>query len=209
MIPFRKITLADAPTIASFFEGDERERAIKAIKRFAKSGDSDLCMAIVDGMLVFRQEASQLYVYSMPVGHGNLRLVLMQMMQAADLMGYDWLIVGIRQEEQELLRAALPQHFKFSGEEKFSYLDMLNFGRSIVDTNTYVAVPVQDYSGSIFHNHRRRVRADLIAPSPVALCCNSAAAKISKQRHTSGLDDEKQRRPTTMVSRLNCRQVLS
>ena len=157
MIPFRKITLADAPTIASFFEGDERERAIKAIKRFAKSGESDLCMAIVDGMLVFRQEASQLYVYSMPVGHGNLRLVLMQMMQAADLMGYDWLIVGIRQEEQELLRAALPQHFKFSGEEKFSYLDMLNFGRSIVDTNTYVAVPVQDYSGSIFHNNEPMV----------------------------------------------------
>ena len=157
MIPFRKITLADAPTIAAYFEGEERERAIKVIKSFAKSGESDLTMAIVDGMLVLRQEASQLYVYSMPVGDGNLRLVLMQMMESAAMMNYDWLIVGIRQEEMETLRAALPQHFKFSNEEKFSYLDMLNFGRSIVDTNTYVAVPVLDYNGSIFHNNEPMV----------------------------------------------------
>lgn len=153
MIPFRKITLADAPTIAAYFDGEERERAIKAIKSFAKSGESDLSMAIVDGMLVLRQEASQLYVYSMPVGKGNLRLVLMQMMESASVMGYDWLIVGIRQEEQDVLRAALPQHFKFSGEEKFSYLDMLNFGRRIVDGSLYVAVPVQSYADSVFHNN--------------------------------------------------------
>ena len=114
MIPFRKITLADAPTIASYFEGEERERAIKVIKSFAKSGTNDMTMAIVDGMLVLRQEASQLYVYSMPVGKGNLRLVLMQMMESAAVMGYDWLIVGIRHEEMETLRTALPQHFKFS-----------------------------------------------------------------------------------------------
>ena len=157
MIPFRQITLADAPTIAAYFEGDERERAIKVIKSFAKSGSSDLTMAIVDGMLVLRQEASSLYVFSMPVGEGNLRLVLMQMMECAAVMNYDWLIVGIRQEEMETLRTALPQHFKFSNEEKFSYLDMMNFGRRIVDESLFVAVPVMNYSESIFRNNEEMV----------------------------------------------------
>ena len=157
MIPFHKITLADAPTIAAYFEGEERERAITVIKSFAKSGESDLAMAIVDGMLVLRQEASQLYVYSMPVGRGNLRLVLMQMMESASQMGYDWLIVGIRREEQDRLRMALPQHFKFASEEKFSYLDMMNFGRRIVEENLYVAVPIQDYAESLFHNNETMV----------------------------------------------------
>jgi hypothetical protein len=157
MIPFRKITLADAPTIASYFEGEERERAIKVIKSFAKSGTNDMTMAIVDGMLVLRQEASQLYVYSMPVGKGNLRLVLMQMMESAAVMGYDWLIVGIRHEEMETLRTALPQHFKFSSEEKFSYLDMMNFGRRIVDESLFVAVPVKAYEESIFVSNEEMV----------------------------------------------------
>ena len=150
MIPFRKITLADAPTIASYFEGEERERAIKVIKSFAKSGTNDMTMAIVDGMLVLRQEASQLYVYSMPVGKGNLRLVLMQMMESAAVMGYDWLIVGIRHEEMETLRTALPQHFKFS-------IDMMNFGRRIVDESLFVAVPVKAYEESIFVSNEEMV----------------------------------------------------
>ena len=157
MIPFRQITLADAPTIAAYFEGEERERAIKVIKSFAKSGTNDMTMAIVDGMLVLRQEASQLYVYSMPVGKGNLRLVLMQMMESAAVMNYDWLIVGIRKEEMDTLREALPQHFKFSTEEKFSYLDMMNFGRRIVDDSLYVAVPVKTYAESVFHNNEAMV----------------------------------------------------
>ena len=159
MIPFRQITLADIPTIADYFEGEERQRAIKTIKSFAKDENIDLSMAIVNGKLVMRQEASTLYVYSMPLGPGDLRMVLMEMMESAAVMGYDWLIVGIRQSEKEALRAALPHHFKFSNEEKFSYLDMMRIGRRIVDDTLYVAVPTKDYDDSVFYNNERMVPA--------------------------------------------------
>ncbi len=157
MVVFKKLTFANIPTIAGYFSGEERERAIRTLKKFAKDESTDISMAIVDGMMVLRQEASMLYVYSMPTGPGNLRLVLMQLMEAAAAMNYDWLIVGIRQEEKELLRQALPHHFKFSGEEKFSYLDMMRIGRRIVDDSLYVAVPTKDYDESIFYSNEHMV----------------------------------------------------
>lgn len=157
MIPFKQITPADFELITSYFEGEEKQRCIKALRNVGKNEKYDLTMAIIDGMLVLRQEASSLYVYSMPVGPGNLRLVLMQMMESASQMNYDWLIVGIRHEEQETLRAALPHHFKFSGEEKFSYLDMMRFGRRIIDDTLYVAVPVKEYHESVFCNNEAMV----------------------------------------------------
>lgn len=159
MIPFHQVTLSDIPTIANYFEGEERERAIKTIKSFAKDENIDLAMAIVNGMLVMRQEASTLYVYSMPLGDGDLRMVLMEMMESASVMEYDWLIVGIRQNEKEALRAALPHHFKFSNEEKFSYLDMMRIGRRIVDDTLFVAVPTKDYDDSVFYSNEPMVPA--------------------------------------------------
>ncbi len=157
MIPFRKITPADTPVISSFMSEEARPRAAKAIDRLCKDPDSDLCMAVVDGMLVFRQESAQLYVYSKPVGRGNMRLALMQMMEDASRVGYDWLIVSIRQEEKDDLRAALPHHFKFSGEEKYSYLDLLRFCKRMTDEPSIVAVPTKAYGESVFCNNETMV----------------------------------------------------
>ena len=98
MIPFKKIDEDDATIIAGFFQSEERDRVIKAVRRACKH-EADIFMAVVDGMLVLRQETTKLYVYSLPIGNGNMRIVLMQLMEDAALVGNDWLIVGIRPSE--------------------------------------------------------------------------------------------------------------
>ena len=152
MIPFKKIDEDDATIIAGFFQSEERDRVIKAVRRACKH-EADIFMAVVDGMLVLRQETTKLYVYSLPIGNGNMRIVLMQLMEDAALVGNDWLIVGIRPEQEENVLSALPHHFKFIREEKYSYLDLLRLMVSITDEHCMVAMPTQNYGESVFCNN--------------------------------------------------------
>ena len=156
MIPFKKIDEDDATIIAGFFQSEERDRVIKAVRR-ACTHEADIFMAVVDGMLVLRQETTKLYVYSLPIGNGNMRIVLMQLMEDAALVGNDWLIVGIRPEQEENVLSALPHHFKFIGEEKYSYLDLLRLMVSITDEHCMVAMPTQNYGESVFCNNETMV----------------------------------------------------
>ena len=156
MIPFKKIDEDDATIIAGFFQSEERDRVIKAVRRACKH-EADIFMAVVDGMLVLRQETTKLYVYSLPIGNGNMRIVLMQLMEDAALVGNDLLIVGIRPEQEENVLSALPHHFKFIGEEKYSYLDLLRLMVSITDEHCMVAMPTQNYGESVFCNNETMV----------------------------------------------------
>ena len=156
MIPFKKIDEDDATIIAGFFQSEERDRVIKAVRRACKH-EADIFMAVVDGMLVLRQETTKLYVYSLPIGNGNMRIVLMQLMEDAALVGNDWLIVGIRPEQEENVLSALPHHFKFIGEEKYSYLDLLRLMVSITDEHCMVAMPTQNYGESVVCNNETMV----------------------------------------------------
>ena len=156
MIPFKKIDEDDATIIAGFFQSEESDRVIKAVRRACKH-EADIFMAVVDGMLVLRQETTKLYVYSLPIGNGNMRIVLMQLMEDAALVGNDWLIVGIRPEQEENVLSALPHHFKFIGEEKYSYLDLLRLMVSITDEHCMVAMPTQNYGESVFCNNETMV----------------------------------------------------
>ena len=156
MIPFKKIDEDDATIIAGFFQSEERDRVIKAVRRACKHG-ADIFMAVVDGMLVLRQETTKLYVYSLPIGNGNMRIVLMQLMEDAALVGNDWLIVGIRPEQEDDVLSALPHHFKFIGEEKYSYLDLLRLMVNITDEHCVVAMPTQNYGESVFCNNETMV----------------------------------------------------
>ena len=156
MIPFKKIDEDDATIIAGFFQSEERDRVIKAVRRACKH-EADIFMAVVDGMLVLRQETTKLYVYSLPIGNGNMRIVLMQLMEDAALVGNDWLIVGIMPEQEETVLSALPHHFKFIGEEKYSYLDLLRLMVSITDEHSMMAMPTQNYGESVFCNNETMV----------------------------------------------------
>lgn len=161
MLPFKTITADDIELIGSFFEGEKRERTMRALNRYCEAGHNELAMVVVENMLVLRQETTHLYVYAMPTEKpgtsGNMRLVLMQLMESAELVGNEWLIVGVREHEKAMLRSALPHHFKFSGEEKYSYLDIVRLSKRVTDEPSLAAVPTKSYGDSIFANNETMV----------------------------------------------------
>lgn len=167
MLPFKQLTPEDIDLIGSFFVGEKKERTIRALQRYCKEDNHELSVAIVEGMMVLRQEVSRLYVYAMPTEKpgttANMRLCLMQLMEDADKIGNDWLIVGVREHEKALLRSALPHHFKFSGEEKYCFLDIVWFSKQVTEEPSLVAVPVTSYGDSVFANNETMV------PSPGSL----------------------------------------
>ena len=80
MIPFQKISESDLPRLLSFFPEDAHKRVQKAVDRYCSGGRSEISMAIVENTIVLRQEIEDMYVYSMPKGNGNIRIICLQMM---------------------------------------------------------------------------------------------------------------------------------
>ncbi len=144
MVPFNKITEQDTPKILSFFEEDARERVKVALNRYCSDGRCELSMAIVEQAIVFRQEIEDMYLYSMPKGKGNIRLICMEMMEGANFMGFDWIVVGVNENQKSIINGALPNHFKFISEEKYSFLDIVRFCK-IIDNEPLITAntPVQ------------------------------------------------------------------
>ena len=84
MIPFKDITLADKDTITSF--------TMKSDRRNCDLSFSNLCswrflydtqFAVVDNFLVFKFWAGEQLAYMMPVGTGDLKAVLWELIEDA------------------------------------------------------------------------------------------------------------------------------
>lgn len=159
MVPFNKITETDIPRILSFFEVDAQERVKRALHRYCTDGRSELSMAVVEQAIVFRQEIEDMYLYSMPKGKGNIRIICMEMMEGANIMGYDWMVVGVNENQKSIISGALPGHFKFISEEKYSFLDIVRFCKIIDDEPTIIAKPTVQYTDSVFYNNEKMVPA--------------------------------------------------
>ncbi len=84
MIPFKDVTLADRDTITSF--------TMKSDRRNCDLSFSNLCswrflydtqFAVVDNFLVFKFWAGEQLAYMMPVGTGDLKAVLWELIEDA------------------------------------------------------------------------------------------------------------------------------
>ena len=159
MVPFNKITETDIPRILSYFDVDAQERVKRALNRYCTDGRSELSMAIVEQAIVFRQEIEDMYLYSMPKGKGNIRIICMEMMEGANIMGYDWMVVGVNESQKSIISGALPGHFKFISEEKYSFLDIVRFCKIIDDERTIIAKPTIGYTESLCYNNEKMVPA--------------------------------------------------
>ncbi len=159
MVPFNKITETDTPKILSFFDADAQDRVKLALNRYCSGGRSELSMAVVEQAIVFRQEIEDMYLYSMPKGKGNIRIICMEMMEGANIMGYDWMVVGVNEAQKAIINGALPGHFKFISEEKYSFLDIVRFCKIIDNEPSIIAKPTVSYTDSVFYNNEKMVAA--------------------------------------------------
>ena len=159
MIPFKKIKEEDLPTILSYCDPSTHKRITRAFHKYCNGENCEISMAIVENTIVLRQEIEDMYVYSMPKGKGNIRIICLQMMEGANVMGYDWMVVGVNENQKSIMNRAMPNHFKFISEEKYSYLDIVRFCKSIDNEPTIIAKPTVSYTDSIFYNNEKMVPA--------------------------------------------------
>ena len=102
--------------------------------------------AIVEGMLVFRFETDGRFTYSMPLGRGNLRFALMQMMEDADTMRMSCRLSGLTEKDIDAVKTAMPDYYAFEEEDGAD-----------CDVKKYRAVPLTNYTNSIFFNNEGMV----------------------------------------------------
>lgn len=141
MIPFKKITQGELQTIEYFLASHEEKTLLGAIKAFAN--DQDAYYAIVENMLVMRKQQEHTYKYTMPYGKGQLRYVLMQVLENAKIMGCKCFIIDIDENDKEDIERAMPGHFSFSNAED----------------GTIIAKADKDFSSSVFNNNESMVPA--------------------------------------------------
>lgn len=121
MIPFKDITLADKDTITSF--------TMKSDRRNCDLSFSNLCswrflydtqFALVDNFLVFKFWAGEQLAYMMPVGTGDLKAVLWELIEDARKENQHFCMLGVCSNMRADLEAILPEQFTFTEDRDYA-----------------------------------------------------------------------------------------
>ena len=121
MIPFKDITLADKDTITSF--------TMKSDRRNCDLSFSNLCswrflydtqFAVVDSFLVFKFWAGEQLAYMMPVGTGDLKAVLWELIEDARKENQHFCMLGVCSNMRADLEAILPEQFTFTEDRDYA-----------------------------------------------------------------------------------------
>ena len=121
MIPFKDITLADKDTITSF--------TMKSDRRNCDLSFSNLCswrflydtqFAVVDNFLVFKFWAGEQLAYMMPVGTGDLKAVLWELIEDARKENQHFCMLGVCSNMRAGLEAILPEQFTFTEDRDYA-----------------------------------------------------------------------------------------
>ncbi len=141
MIPFKKITTGEETAINNFVSKVTNNILPESIIQFYKQEDT--YYAIVENRIVFRRQAEHTYYYTMPLGKGQLRYVLMQILENASIMGCKCIIVNISEKDKDDIERAMPKHFTFT---------VLKDGITNAEAN-------HNFSSSLFNNNESMVPA--------------------------------------------------
>lgn len=142
MIPFRNLTLADKPVIERFVCESGRDSSDMLFDNlWAERHQTNVRFAVVEAMLVLRFETNGRFTYSMPLGRGNLRFALMQMMEDADTMRMACHLAGLTEADVAAVKTAMPGYYVFEEE----------------GDSRFRAVPQTNYTNSIFYNNEGMV----------------------------------------------------
>ena len=121
MITFKDITLADKDTITSF--------TMKSDRRNCDLSFSNLCswrflydtqFAVVDNFLVFKFWAGEQLAYMMPVGTGDLKAVLWELIEDARKENQHFCMLGVCSNMRADLEAILPEQFTFTEDRDYA-----------------------------------------------------------------------------------------
>ncbi len=141
MVPFKKITPSERQAIETFLASQEEKPLLSAIKTFCYNGET--YYAIVENMLVMRQQREDTYYFTMPYGNGQLRYVLMQLLENAKIMGCKCTIVLADKDDTRAIESSMPKHFTITNDAN----------------GTFTAHATKDFSDSVFNNNESMVPA--------------------------------------------------
>lgn len=121
MITFKDITIQDKDTITQY--------TMNSCRRNCDLSFSNLCswrflyntqFAIVDGFLVFKFWAAGELAYMMPVGEGDLKKVLGELIEDARKEGGPFCMLGVCSCMREDLEAIMPGQFTFTADRDYA-----------------------------------------------------------------------------------------
>lgn len=121
MITFKEVTIRDKDTITQY--------TMNSCRRNCDLSFSNLCswrflydtqFAIVDGFLVFKFWAGGELAYMMPVGEGDLKKVLDELIEDARKEGEPFCMLGVCSCMREDLEAILPEQFTFTADRDYA-----------------------------------------------------------------------------------------
>lgn len=121
MKPFKKLTINDREIIQHFTMHSERMSADMLFANICGWQHlTNMSYTIIEDMLIMRGNMNGSFIYSLPIGHGNLRFVLMQILEETENLGMQCSIFGVPEDKLEEIERAMPKHFDFYAEDSKS-----------------------------------------------------------------------------------------
>lgn len=124
MIPFKEITLADREIIQSYvFNSHRRNCDLSFTNLYSWRFLYHTVYAELDGFLLLRFYVNGELAYMMPVGMGNLGVVLEALIADVQKEGQPFQMLGICASMKEEIEEVMPGRFEFSGNrDYFDYI---------------------------------------------------------------------------------------
>lgn len=121
MIPFKDITLADKDTITSFTMISERRNCDLSFSNLCSWRFLyDTQFAVVGNFLVFKFWAGERLAYMMPVGTGDLKAILKELIEDAAKENQPFCMLGVCSNMRADLEAILPEQFTFTEDRDYA-----------------------------------------------------------------------------------------
>ncbi|NDV57260.1 DUF2156 domain-containing protein [Bacteroides sp. 519] len=167
MIPFKEITLQDKDVITKY--------TMNSSRRNCDLSFSNLCswrflyntqFAEIDGFLVFKFWTQESLSYMMPVGEGNLKQVLDEMINDAQLEGSELCMLGVCKDMKAELESIYPG--KFSIEPDRDYADYLYLRTDLATLTGKKFQPKRNHINKFRKNYNYKYEA--ITPDLVPEC---------------------------------------
>lgn len=115
MINFKDITLQDRDLITSYTQNSNRKNCDLSFSNLCSWRFLyDTQFAEINGFIIFKFWAQKQLAYMMPVGNGDLKKTINQMMEDAKKEGDPFVMLGVSSEMREELEAIMPHTFAYT-----------------------------------------------------------------------------------------------
>ncbi len=174
MIDFKDITLQDRDLITSYTQNSNRKNCDLSFSNLCSWRFLyDTQFAEINGFIIFKFWAQKKLAYMMPVGNGDLKKTILQMMDDAKKEGDPFVMLGVSSEMREELEAIMPHTFAYTIDR--DYADYIYLRENLAELKGRKYQQKRNHINRFINGHNEYKFVPITTPEHIKECLHFEA----------------------------------